>query len=78
MPVTSIVIPAIGAHAASPYRQALRFARQIHSREDIVNALEDLARLSVLNGNLDEADAAIAQLQPMDNSRGRASQREPC
>jgi CHAT domain-containing protein len=32
-----------------------------------VNALEDLARVSVFNGNFDEADAAIAQLQPMNN-----------
>ena len=53
--------------AARSYRQALDLARQIHSREDIVNALEDLARVSVLNGNLDEADATIAQLRPMDN-----------
>ena len=52
--------------AAQSYRQALDLARQINSREDIVNALEDLARVSVLNGNLDQADATIAQLRPME------------
>ena len=35
-----------------------------------MNALEDLARVSVLNGNLDEADATIAQLQRMENGSG--------
>ena len=53
--------------ATRSYRQALNLARQIHSREDTVNALEDLARILVLNGKVDEADATIAQLQQMDN-----------
>ncbi|MGB7266202.1 MAG: CHAT domain-containing protein [Terracidiphilus sp.] len=57
-------------HAAQSYRQALGLARQINSKEDIVNALEDLARLSVLNGNLDQADATIAQLKPMETAGG--------
>lgn len=58
------------ARAAQSYRQALVLATQINSKEDIVNALDDLARVSVLNGNLDEADATIAQLQRMENSSG--------
>lgn len=55
------------ARAAQSYRQALVLARQINSNEDIVNALQDLAQVSVLNGNLDEADAAIAQLRRINN-----------
>jgi CHAT domain-containing protein len=58
------------ARAAQSYRQALVLASQINSKEDIVNALDDLARVSVLNGNLDEADANIAQLQRLENSSG--------
>ena len=53
--------------AARSYRQALDLAQQIHSREDTVNALEDLARVSVLTGNLGEADVTIAQLQRMND-----------
>ena len=59
-----------GARAAQAYRQAMVLARQINSKEDIVNALDDLARVSVLNGNLDEADATIAQLDRLDNDGG--------
>ncbi len=55
------------ARAAQSYRQALVLANQINSKEDIVNALDDLARVSVLDGDLDEADATIAQLQRMNN-----------
>jgi len=54
--------------AAQAYRQALFLAHQIDSKEDIVNALEDLARLSVMSGNLAEADAFIAQLTPMETA----------
>ncbi len=53
--------------AARSYRQVLNLAQQIHSHEDIVNALQDLATVSVLNGNFGEADAVIAQLQRMNN-----------
>jgi CHAT domain-containing protein/tetratricopeptide (TPR) repeat protein len=62
-----------GDRAARSYRQALHLAQQIQSREDIVNALDDLARVSVLNGKLDEADAAIAQLQLMNEDAGHPS-----
>jgi CHAT domain-containing protein/tetratricopeptide (TPR) repeat protein len=55
------------ARAAQSYRQALVLARLINSREDIVNALQDLPLVSVLSGNLDEADAAISQLRRMNN-----------
>lgn len=55
------------ARAAQSYRQALVLARQINSREDIVNALQDLPLVSVLSGNFDEADAAIAELRRIDD-----------
>jgi CHAT domain-containing protein/Flp pilus assembly protein TadD len=58
------------SRAAQAYRQALGLARQIDSKEDIVNALQDLARVSVLSGNLDEADATIAQLTSMERADG--------
>jgi CHAT domain-containing protein len=54
--------------AAQSYRQALDLARQINSREDIVNALEDLADISVVSGNLDEADTYIKQVNTMENA----------
>jgi len=56
--------------ATESYRQALTLARQIDSKEDVVNALEDLARASVEAGKLDEADAYVAQLAPMEQAIG--------
>ncbi len=53
--------------AAESYRQALDLAKQIDSKEDIENALEDLAQNSVDSGRLDEASAYIAQVTPMEN-----------
>lgn len=58
------------ARAAQSYRQALDLARQIDSKEDILNALQDLARLAVLRGNLDQADATIAQLTATESGGG--------
>ncbi|MGA2277486.1 MAG: CHAT domain-containing protein [Terracidiphilus sp.] len=54
------------SHAAESYRQALQLARQIGSREDIVIALEDLARVSVEADKLDDASAYIDQVAPME------------
>ena len=56
--------------AAQSYRRALDLARQIQSREDIVNALEDLADISVVTNNLDGAGAYIRQVMPMETARG--------
>jgi len=58
------------SRAAQAYSQALGLAREINSKEDIVNALQDLARVSVLSGNLDEADATIAQLNSIESAGG--------
>jgi CHAT domain-containing protein len=54
--------------AAQSYRQALDLARQIDSKEDIENALEDLAQVSVEIEKLDEASAYLDQLPPAENS----------
>lgn len=56
--------------AGQSYRQALDLARQIDSKEDIVNALEDLAQVSVDTGKLDDASAYIDQVTPMERAGG--------
>ncbi len=56
--------------AAQSYRQALDLARQIGSKEGIVNALEDLAQVSVETGKLDDADAYLDQVTPMESAGG--------
>ena len=56
--------------AARSCHQALDLAKQIDSKEDIENALEDLAQLAVITGKLDEADSYIDQLAPMEQAGG--------
>ncbi len=56
--------------AAESYRRALDMARQIDSKDDIVNALEDLAQISELNGKLDDARAYLDQVTPMEGASG--------
>jgi CHAT domain-containing protein len=58
------------ARAMQSYRQALYLARQIDSKEDVVNALEDLAQVSVETGKLDDAGSYIDQLTPMERAGG--------
>jgi CHAT domain-containing protein len=58
------------ARAAQSYHQALELAQQIHSREDIVITLEDLAQISELSGKLDDASAYINQVVPMERTSG--------
>jgi CHAT domain-containing protein len=58
------------AHAEQSYRQALYLAKQISNREGIVNALEDLARVSVETGKLQEAIAYADQLTPIETTDG--------
>jgi CHAT domain-containing protein/Tfp pilus assembly protein PilF len=53
------------ARAAQSYRQALNLAKQIDSKEDIANTLEELAHVSVEMGKLDEASAYLDQVAPM-------------
>lgn len=56
--------------ATQSYRRAFELAKQIDSKEDIVNALEDLAQVSVDAGKLDEAAAYIDQVVPMELASG--------
>ena len=56
--------------ATQSYRRALELAKQIDSTDDIVNALEDLAQVSVDAGKLDDAGAYIAQVTPMELAGG--------
>jgi CHAT domain-containing protein len=56
--------------AAQSYHRALDLAKQIDSKEDIVNALEDLAQVSVETGKLDEASAYLDQVTPMISEGG--------
>ena len=51
-------------HATQSYRQALYLARQIDTKEDIAYALEDLARVSVETGKLEEASSYLNQVIP--------------
>jgi len=48
------------ARAAQSYRRALTLARQIDDKEGIVNALGDLAQVSLDAGKLDDASAYLA------------------
>jgi CHAT domain-containing protein/tetratricopeptide (TPR) repeat protein len=57
--------------ATQCYRHALYLARQIDNKEGIVNALEDLAQVSVETGKLDEASAYIDQVTSMESADGK-------
>lgn len=54
--------------SAQSYRQALDLATQINSKEDIENALENLAQVSVESGKLDEASAWLDQIAPLESA----------
>ncbi len=57
------------SRAGQFYLRALDLARQIKSREDTVNALQDLADVSLFLGKLDEAESYIGQVTSMENER---------
>jgi CHAT domain-containing protein len=57
--------------ATQSYRQTLDLARQIDSKEDIENALEDLARVSVETGKLNDASAYLDQVNSMESVSGK-------
>ena len=56
--------------ATQSYRRAFELAKQIDSKEDIVNSLEDLAQVSIDAGKLDDASAYIAELIPLESTGG--------
>jgi CHAT domain-containing protein/predicted negative regulator of RcsB-dependent stress response len=51
--------------ASESYSRALALAKQIDSKEDIVNTLEDLAHAAIDAGKLDEANGYLQQLGPL-------------
>jgi len=57
--------------ATESYRKALNLAKQIDSKEDILNALEDLAQISVGTGKLDEANTYLDQIIGMESASGK-------
>jgi CHAT domain-containing protein len=56
--------------AFASYNRALSLAKQINSKEDIVNSLEDLAHASIDAGRIDEASAYVQQLDPLVGGNG--------
>jgi len=54
------------ARATDAYRQAYTLATRIDSREDIDNALEDLAQVSLDSANLTAADSYLAQVSRLE------------
>jgi len=56
--------------AIQSYHQAYDLAQRTGSKEDIVDALEDLAQGSVDAGKFDEADSYISQVTPMELANG--------
>ena len=58
------------ARATESYRRALILARQLNSKEDIVNALEDLAQAAIDGGKINDADAYIQELGPSITASG--------
>jgi len=56
--------------ATQCYRQALFLAKELGNKDEIINALEDLAQISVDSGKLDEASAYIDQVAPMEIADG--------
>lgn len=52
------------------YRKAFSLAKQLDSKEDIENALEDLAYLSVVKGDLRAATDYFGQVAPMETAAG--------
>ncbi len=56
--------------ATRSYSQALSLAKQIASKEDIVNTLEDLAHASIDAGKLEEANDYLQELEPLLRANG--------
>ena len=58
------------ARASESYRCALALAREIDSKEDIVNTLEDLTHASIDDGKLEGANGYLKQLDPLLRANG--------
>ena len=58
------------SRALDCYRKRFLFAKQLDSKEDIEIALQDLAQLSLMNGNLKDASSYVDQVAPMETAGG--------
>jgi CHAT domain-containing protein len=58
------------ARATQALKQALTFARQIDSKEDIADSLEDLAHSSIDAGKIDDAAGYVHELEPLVQASG--------
>jgi CHAT domain-containing protein len=56
--------------ASQRFGEALSLAKQINSKEDIINSCEDLMEASIDAGKLDEALAYLQQLDPLVRANG--------
>jgi CHAT domain-containing protein len=56
--------------AIKSYREALILAKQLDSKEQIVNALEDLAQASIEAGKVNDAEACLQELDPLIRASG--------
>ena len=58
------------SRASESYSKALGLAKQIGSKEDIINSLEDLAHVSIEEQKLDEAESYLGQVDPLIRANG--------
>lgn len=58
------------AHASESYSRALMLAKEIKGKEEIINALEDLAHASIDAGKLDEATGYLQELRALLGANG--------
>jgi CHAT domain-containing protein/tetratricopeptide (TPR) repeat protein len=58
-------------HAAELDRRALQLSQQIGDKEAILNAKEDMAHLAIYAGKIQEADARMKEILPMETAGGR-------
>lgn len=56
--------------AEEAYSEALQLARQINSKEDIINSLASLAHVSIQAGNLSDAGQYLKEVEPMVRAGG--------
>ncbi|HVT98324.1 MAG TPA: hypothetical protein VHE33_12530, partial [Acidobacteriaceae bacterium] len=58
------------AKASEVYLQTLNLSRQIDSKEDVVNSLESLAHVSIEQGQLNNAESYLRQVDPLIRANG--------
>ena len=56
--------------AQDSYRKAVKLAKQLNSKEDMVNALEDLAHALIDERKTDDAEACLRELDPLIQASG--------